>query len=71
MKNLSDEQMFAQTEALLAPYRKGIAEGEKRERERIVKLLEENLEYIDYEGLALGTRILRVESLIAFIVKGQ
>jgi hypothetical protein len=37
------------------------------EQGRIVKLVEDNLEYIDHEGLAYGTRILRVESLIALI----
>ena len=34
------QQMFELTDRLLAPYHNGIAEGEQRERERIIKLLE-------------------------------
>jgi hypothetical protein len=48
----------------------GVEEGVRVELDRIIKLLEDNLEYVDYEGLALGTRILRVESLIA-LIKGE
>jgi hypothetical protein len=48
----------------------GVEEGIRVELYRIIKLLEDNLEYVDYEGLALGTRILRVESLIA-LIKGE
>jgi hypothetical protein len=48
----------------------GVEEGIRIELYRIIKLLEDNLEYVDYEGLALGTRILRVESLIA-LIKGE
>jgi hypothetical protein len=64
------ERMFEQTDKLLAPYYNGIAEGEKRERERIVKLLRDSLFFVDCEGLALGKNILRVEPLISFI-KGE
>ena len=48
----------------------GVEEGVRVELDRIIKLLEDNLEYVDYEGLALGTRILRVESLIT-LIKGE
>ena len=48
----------------------GVEEGIRVELDRIIRLLEDNLEYVDYEGLALGTRILRVESLIA-LIKGE
>lgn len=37
------EKMFALTDQLLAPYHNGIAEGEKRERERIIALLEKHM----------------------------
>jgi hypothetical protein len=72
IENLSNEQLIAQANAFLAPYHNGIAEGEKRERERIIKLIEENLEYLPYEGIGHTNlkRILRIETLIAFI-KGE
>jgi hypothetical protein len=46
MKNNDEElqRMFEQTDKWLAPYYNGIAEGENRERERIIKLLEELIE---------------------------
>jgi len=34
------QRMFELTDKFLAPYHNGIAEGEQRERERIIKLLE-------------------------------
>jgi hypothetical protein len=42
-KQLSDKttRLIKKEKALLAPYQSGIAEGENRERERIIKVLEE------------------------------
>ena len=34
------QQMFELTDKFLAPYHNGIAEGEQRERERIIELLQ-------------------------------
>jgi hypothetical protein len=45
-------------------------QGGVDELNRIIALLEDKLEYVDYEGLADGKRILRVESLIA-VIKGE
>jgi hypothetical protein len=39
MSNKDLERMFELTDKFLAPYHNGIAEGEQRERERIIQLV--------------------------------
>lgn len=45
-------------------------QGKATERERIIKLLEENLRYVHHEGLVIGTTIANVEDVIA-LIKGE
>ncbi len=60
------QHMLEMTDKFLTPYHNGIAEGEQRERERIIKLLE------DYQQQALASHIvyLGLERAIK-IIKGE
>jgi hypothetical protein len=62
------EQMFAETDKLLAPWNRGIEEGVKRERERIANWIRENRRAIELaDDVFLYRDSFDSESLLEFI----
>jgi hypothetical protein len=72
MKNNEElEKMFALTDKLLAPYYNGIAEGEKRQLDRIMKILNEMQETALATGNPRGRHTASVVENAKVLIKGE